>query len=71
MANDKCLNYDLPDLNDEHDLETSNHKNQTNHSADNVPLLRLRSSFRNPCQQGVHKKALDIILMLDFYVESV
>jgi hypothetical protein len=22
MANDKCLNYDLPDLNDEHDLET-------------------------------------------------
>lgn len=59
MANDKCLNYDLLDLNDEHDLEISNHKNQTNHSADNVPLLRLRSSFRNPCQQGVHLKALE------------
>ena len=66
MANDKCLNYDLLDLNDEHDLEISNHKNQTNHSADNVPLLRLQSSFRNPCQQGVHKKAQDIMLMLSF-----
>jgi hypothetical protein len=59
MANDKCLNYDLPDLNDEHDLEISNHKNQTNHSADNVPPLRLRSSFRIRCQQGIHKKALE------------
>ena len=69
MANDKCLNYDLLDLNDEHDLEISNHKNQTNqtnHSSDNVPLLRLRSSFRNPCQQGVHEKAQDIMLMLSF-----
>jgi hypothetical protein len=71
MANDKCLNYDLPDLNDEHDLETSNHKNQTNTSADNVTPLRLQSSFRNPCQGGVHKKALDIMLMFRFYVESV
>ncbi len=74
MAYDKRLNCDLLDLNDEHDLEISNHKNQTNqtnHSADNVPLLRLRSSFRNPCQQGVHKKALDIMLMFRFYVESV
>lgn len=62
MANDKCLNYDLLDLNDEHDLEISNHKNQTNqknHSADNVTPLRLGSSFRNPCQQGVHLKALE------------
>ncbi|MFN5789232.1 MAG: hypothetical protein ACK469_10750, partial [Bacteroidota bacterium] len=66
MANDKCLNYDLPDLNDEHDLETSNHKNQKNHSADNVNPLRLESSFRIRCQQGVHKKALDIILMFRF-----
>ena len=69
MANDKCLNHDLPDLNDEHDLEISNHKNQTNqtnHSSDNVPLLRLRSSFRNPCQKGVHKKALDIMLVFRF-----
>ena len=66
MANDKCLNYDLLDLNDEHDLEISNHKNQTNHSADNVPLLRLRFSLRNPCQQGVHKKVLDIMLMFRF-----
>ena len=69
MENNKRLNYDLPDLNDEHDLETSNHKNQTNqtnHSADNVPPLRLRSSFRIRCQQGVHKKALDIILMFRF-----
>jgi hypothetical protein len=69
MANNKRLNCDLLDLNDEHDLEISNHKNQTNqtnHSADNVPLLRLRSSFRNPCQQGVHKKALDIMLMFRF-----
>jgi hypothetical protein len=71
MANNKRLNCDLLDLNDEHDLEISNHKNQTNHSADNVPLLRLQSSFRNPCQQGVHKKALDIMLMFRFYVESV
>ena len=59
MANDKCLNHDLPDLNDEHDSEISNHKNQTNHSADNVPPLRLRSSFRIRCQQGIHKKALE------------
>ena len=66
MANDKCLNYDLPDLNDEHDLEISNHKNQTNHSADNVPPLRLESLFRIRCQRGVHKKALDIILMFRF-----
>ena len=69
MENNKRLNYDLPDLNDEHDLETSNHKNQTNqtnHSVDNVPPLRLRSSFRIRCQQGVHKKALDIILMFRF-----
>jgi len=71
MANDKCLNYDLLDLNDEYDLEISNHKNQTNHSADNVTPLRLQSSFRNPCQGGVHKKALDIMLMFRFYVESV
>jgi hypothetical protein len=69
MANDKCLNHDLLDLNDEHDLEISNHKNQTNqtnHSSDNVPPLRLRPSFRNPCQQGIHKKALDIMLMFRF-----
>ena len=66
MVYDKRLNCDLLDLNDEHDLEISNHKNQTNHSADNVPLLRLRSSFRNPCQQGVHEKAQDIMLMLSF-----
>jgi hypothetical protein len=66
MANDKCLNYDLPDVNDEHDLDTSNHNNQTNHSADNVTPLRLRSSFRIRCQQGVHKKALDIMLMFRF-----
>ena len=69
MENNKRLNYDLPDLNDEHDLEISNHNNQTNqknHSADNVPLLRLRSSLRNPCQRGVHKKALDIILVFRF-----
>ena len=71
MENNKRLNYDLFDLNDEHDVEISNHKNQKNHSADNVTPIRLRSSFRNPCQQGVHKKALDIILMLDFHVESV
>jgi hypothetical protein len=57
MENNKRLNYDLLDL------EISNHKNQKNHSSDNVPPLRLRSSFRNPCQQGVHKKALDIMLM--------
>ena len=66
MENNKRLNYDLLDLNDEHDVEISNHKNQTNqtnHSSDNVPPLRLRSSFRIRCQQGVHKKALDIILM--------
>ena len=62
---DNRLNHYLSDLNDEHDLEISNH------SADNVTPIRLRSSFRNPCQQGVHKKALDIILMLDFHVESV
>ena len=66
MANDKCLNHDLLDLNDEHDLEISNHKNQKNHSADNVNPLRLESSFRIRCQQGVHKKALDIILMFRF-----
>jgi hypothetical protein len=71
MANNKRLNHDLPDVNDEHDSETSNHNNQKNHSADNVPLLRLQSSFRNPCQVGVHKKALDIMLMFRFYVESV
>ena len=71
MANNKRLNHDLPDVNDEHDSETSNHNNQKNHSADNVPLLRLQSSFRIPCQQGVHKKALDIMLMFRFYVESV
>jgi hypothetical protein len=63
MEKNKRLNYDLLDLNDEHDLEISNHKNQKNHSAVNVNPLRLRSSFRNPCQRGVHKKALDIILM--------
>ena len=54
MVNDNRLNYDLPDLIDEHDLEISNHKNQTNqknHSADNVTPLSLGSSFRNPCQQ--------------------
>ncbi len=62
---DNRLNHYLSDLNDEHDLEISNH------SADNVTPIRLRSSFRNPCQQGVHKKALDVILMLDFHVESV
>jgi hypothetical protein len=69
MENNKRLNYDLLDLNDEHDVEISNHKNQTNqtnHSSDNVPPLRLRSSFRIRCQQGVHKKALDIILMFRF-----
>ena len=69
MENNKRLNYDLLDLNDEHDLEISNHKNQTNqtnHSSDNGPLLRLRSSFRNPCQKGVHKKALDIMLVFRF-----
>ncbi len=69
MENNKRLNYDLLDLNDEHDVETSNHKNQTNqtnHSSDNVPPLPLRSSFRIRCQQGVHKKALDIILMFRF-----
>ena len=74
MVYDKRLNHDLPDVNDEHDSETSNHNNQMNqknHSADNVPLLRLQSSFRNPCQGGVHKKALDIMLMFRFYVESV
>ena len=60
MENNKRLNYDLLDL------ETSNHKNKTNHSADNVPPLRQGSSFRNPCQQGVHKKVLDIILMFRF-----
>ena len=59
MENNKRLNYDLLDL------EISNH------SADNVTPIHFRSSFRNPCQQGVHKKVLDIILMLDFYVESV
>jgi hypothetical protein len=57
MENNKRLNYDLLDL------EISNHKNQTNHSADNVPPLRLESLFRIRCQRGVHKKALDIILM--------
>ena len=56
MANDKCLNHDLLDLNDEHDVEISNHKNQKNHSADNVFSLRQGSSFRNPCQRGVRKK---------------
>jgi len=56
MENNKRLNYDLLDLNDEHDVEISNHKNQKNHSADNVNPLRLRSSFRNPCQRGVRKK---------------
>ena len=64
MANDKCLNHDLPDLNDEHDSETSNHNiqtNQKNHRADNVTPLRLRSSFRIPCQQGVHKKASSLV----------
>ena len=69
MENNKRLNYDLFDLNDEHDVEISNHKNQTNqtnHSSDNVPPLRLRPSFRNPCQQGIHKKALDIMLMFRF-----
>ena len=69
MENNKRLNYDLLDLNDEHDVEISNHKNQTNqtnHSSDNVPPLRLRSSFIIRCQQGVHKKALDIILMFRF-----
>ena len=69
MENNKRLNYDLLDLNDEHDVEISNHKNQTNqtsHSSDNVPPLRLRSSFRIRCQQGVHKKTLDIILMFRF-----
>jgi hypothetical protein len=69
MANNKRLNHDLPDVNDEYDLEISNHNNQTNqknHSADNVTPLRLRSSLRNPCQQGVHKKALDIMLMFRF-----
>jgi hypothetical protein len=66
MENNKRLNYDLLDLNDEHDLEISNQTNQTNHSSDNVPPLRLRSSFRIRCQQGVHKKALDIILMFRF-----
>ena len=69
MENNKRLNYDLLDLNDEHDVEISNHKNQTNqtnHSSNNVPPLRLRSSFRIRCQQGVHKKALDIILMFRF-----
>lgn len=60
MENNKRLNYD------EHDLEISNHKNQTNRSADNVPPLRLESLFRFRCQQGVHKKALDIILMFRF-----
>ena len=53
MENNKRLNYDLLDLNDEHDVEISNHKNQTNqtnHSSDNVPPLRLRSSFRIRCQ---------------------
>ncbi len=59
MENNKRLNYDLLDLNDEHDLEISNHKNQKNHSADNVNPLPLRSSFRNPCQQGVLKKVLE------------
>jgi hypothetical protein len=57
MANDKRLNHDLPDVNDEHDSETSNpnkQTNQKNHSADNVNPLRLQSSFRIPCQQGVH-----------------
>jgi hypothetical protein len=71
MVYDKRLNHDLPDVNDEHDSETSNQNNQKNHSADNVPLLRLQSSFRNPCQQGVHKKDLDIMLMFNFYVEPV
>ena len=69
MENNKRLNYALFDLNDEHDVDISNHKtqtNQTNHSSDNVPPLRLRSSFRIRCQQGVHKKALDIILMFRF-----
>jgi hypothetical protein len=69
MVYDKRLNHDLPDLNDVHDLEISNHKNQTNqtnHSSDNVTPLRLGSSFRNPCQVGVHKKALDIMLMFRF-----
>ena len=74
MVYDKRLNHDLPDVNDVHDLDTSNHNNQMNqknHSADNVTPLRLQSSFRNPCQGGVHKKALDIMLMFRFYVESV
>ena len=71
MVYDKRLNHDLPDVNDEHDSETSNHNNQKNHSADNVTPLRLQSSFRDPCQGGVHKKALDIMLMFRFYVESV
>ena len=69
MENNKRLNYDLFDLNDEHDVEISNHKNQTNqtnHSSNNVPPLRLRSSFRIRCQRGVHKKALDIILVFRF-----
>ena len=66
MANNKRLNCDLLDLNDEHDLEISNHKNQTNHSADNVPPLRLESLFRIRCQRGIRKKALDIILMFRF-----
>jgi len=66
MENNKRLNYDLLDLNDDHDLEISNHKNQKNHSADNVSSLRQGSSFRNPCQRGVHEKAMDIILMFRF-----
>jgi hypothetical protein len=53
MENNKRLNYDLLDL------EISNQKNQKNHSADNVNPLPLRSSFRNPCQQGVLKKVLE------------
>jgi hypothetical protein len=69
MVYDKRLNHDLPDVNDVHDLDTSNHNNQMNqknHSADNFTPLRLRSSLRNPCQQGVLKKALDIMLMFRF-----
>jgi hypothetical protein len=56
MENNKRLNYDLLDL---EISNQKNQKNQKNHSADNVNPLPLRSSFRNPCQQGVLKKVLE------------
>ena len=34
-----------------------NNANQKNHSSDNATPIRLRSTFRISCQQGVHQEA--------------